>query len=273
MCEFCAMHGAGKKWYLNARNFSKELAESDFVHDFLEGYFSREIAPGSLKVEEYLSSPIEDGEIEKVNARYNKYLRHQVINTEEVLQVLKLASIQTEDHERTVVRFPCICRYADYGSDPDLACYGIAFTNEYTKRFPKYLGGGHQYVSTDEAVEHLENLISEQPIVHAVSALGVPYVGMICNCDMNVCRPYLHRVRLGIDAPFNKGHFAATIDNQKCVGCGTCVNVCPFKLPELPNDSSLASIDGEACYGCGVCVRDCPEGAISLIPIERESGF
>lgn len=273
VCEYCAMHGAGKKWYFNARNFSKELAKSDFVRDFCEGYFSREITPGFWKAKEYLSSPIKDGEIEKVDSYYKRFLHHQVISTEEAIQVIRLASVQTEDHEQTVVRLPCICRYAEYGSDPDLACYGIAFTDEYTKRFPKYLEGGHQYVSPDEAVDHLEKLIGEQPIVHAISALGVPYLGMLCNCDMNVCHPYLHHLRLGIDSPFHKGHFTAEVDEQKCASCGTCESVCPFKVPILPKDSSVAVIDSEACYGCGVCIRNCPEGAISLIPASRKTGF
>ena len=25
MCDYCVQHGAGKRWYLNARNLSKEL--------------------------------------------------------------------------------------------------------------------------------------------------------------------------------------------------------------------------------------------------------
>jgi NAD-dependent dihydropyrimidine dehydrogenase PreA subunit len=267
------MHGAGKKWYYNARNFSKELATSDLVRDFCEGYFSEDIVPSSWNPKEYLSRPIKDGETEKVKSYYLKYFHHQVITTEEAFQVIKLASTQTEDSERTVVRLPCICRYAGYGSDPDLACYGIAFTDEYTKRFPKYLGGGHQYVSPDEAIEHLEKMIAEKPIVHAIAALGVPYLGMLCNCDMKVCQPYMRRLRLGIDAPFHKGHFVAEIDEQKCVSCGTCESVCPFKVPTLPNDSSVAVIDNEACFGCGVCVQNCPEGAISLILASRKTGF
>ena len=272
LCEYCALHGAGKKWYQNAENISKKLARSDLVKDFCEGYFSRERVANTWNPSEYLFLPVEENEREQINNRYKKYLHHQVVSSEEAFDILKLANYHTDDHEHTVVRLPCVCRYTGYGSDPDLSCFGIAFTDEYTRKFPKYLGGTHRYVSTGEAVESLEMMISDNPIVHAVSALGVPYLGMLCNCDMSVCRPYYHRLRLGINSPFYKGHNAAQIDRQKCVNCGKCQEVCPFDVPYTCNDGTVV-IDAELCYGCGVCVRNCPENAIHLLIAIRKTGY
>ena len=139
-----------------------------------------------------------------------------------MLQVLKLSSIETEGHERSVLRLPCICRHAALGKEKKLHCFGIAFTDMYTQRFPNYLGGKHEYMTADEAAEIMQTMAEEESVVHAVYALGVPYVGMICNCDMNVCTPYLHRRRLGISEPFHKGHYITVVNEQKCVGCGNC---------------------------------------------------
>lgn len=36
MCDWCMKHGAGGKWYLNARNYSYELAESMNLQAYLE---------------------------------------------------------------------------------------------------------------------------------------------------------------------------------------------------------------------------------------------
>ncbi|TFG26604.1 4Fe-4S dicluster domain-containing protein [Candidatus Thorarchaeota archaeon] len=274
MCEYCTRHGSGKRWYENARNFSKELASTDYVIDFNDRYFVREPKPGSRVILEYDSTrPIDVEERSKVDTYYKKYLHHQVVTHDEATSVLRLAGNLTEDHEKTIVALPCICRYAVYGKDKSNACFGIAFSHEYTKRFPDYLGGNHQYLSVDEAQEHLENLITNEDLVHAVSALGVPYIGMLCNCDMKVCSPYYQRVRLGIDSPFHKGHSAAFIDASKCTQCGTCQEVCSFNVPIISDDESIMTINPESCFGCGVCVKHCPEDAIVLEPFERKLGF
>ena len=58
------------------------------------------------------------------------------------------------------------------------------------------------------------------------------------------------------------------IDPAKCLGCGTCLEVCVFKGREIVNGK--ATIDPEFCLGCGRCVDVCPNGAIS-IEIEDQS--
>jgi heterodisulfide reductase subunit A-like polyferredoxin len=52
------------------------------------------------------------------------------------------------------------------------------------------------------------------------------------------------------------------IDHTKCVGCGTCLEICVFKGREILEEK--ATIDPELCLGCGRCVEVCPEGAISI---------
>ena len=32
MCQFCMQHGAGKKWYLSAQNYSDKLALENYRH-------------------------------------------------------------------------------------------------------------------------------------------------------------------------------------------------------------------------------------------------
>jgi NAD-dependent dihydropyrimidine dehydrogenase PreA subunit len=276
MCDFCASHGHGKKWYLNARNYAKELATSQYVKEFCESYFGREVKPGNpnepKSVLQKANIPTPE-EVAKVDFRYRKFLHHQVISTAETLEILQLAGQTTEDHEATVVLLPCICRYRIQGSDPDLHCFGIAFTSEYTKRFPRYCGGGYRYISTEAAYEILERMITEEPIVHAISALGVPYLGMLCNCDMNVCSPYFSRIQFEITSPFYKAHHRAKVDSQKCVGCGTCQESCPFDVAKVNPNTNLADIDLKACFGCEICIRNCPEEAISLIGVDESIGY
>ncbi|MFW9890952.1 MAG: 4Fe-4S binding protein [Candidatus Thorarchaeota archaeon] len=276
MCEYCVQHGSGKRWYENARNFSKELATSEYVKEFCDSYFGRDVKPGSVEIDakpEFKTPESFELERQKIDHRYKKYLHHQVVTTDEAKSILKLASEQTEEHERTVVRIPCICRHVVSGSDENLHCYGIAFTNEYTRHFPKYLGGGHDYVSAETAIHMLDEMVEREKTVHAISALGVPYLGLLCNCDMKICQPYLKRVTFEVDRAFHKGHYAASVDLQKCSDCGTCETVCPFNAASLRPSESGASIDLESCFGCGVCINRCSEGAISLVEAPRTTGF
>jgi heterodisulfide reductase subunit A len=55
----------------------------------------------------------------------------------------------------------------------------------------------------------------------------------------------------------------AFIDPDKCVGCATCVHVCPYQAPQI-NEFNKAEIQGSVCMGCGSCTSECPARAITL---------
>ena len=51
------------------------------------------------------------------------------------------------------------------------------------------------------------------------------------------------------------------VDTKLCIGCGTCVKVCPVDVFELKD--KLAVIKG-LCMGCSYCETECPVLAISV---------
>jgi len=55
---------------------------------------------------------------------------------------------------------------------------------------------------------------------------------------------------------------AAVVDNEKCSGCGECVQACPLDAIEMVEDK--AKVDEETCGDCGACIDACPNEAISL---------
>ena len=52
------------------------------------------------------------------------------------------------------------------------------------------------------------------------------------------------------------------VDPKKCVGCGTCLDVCVFAARKIINGKAV--IDQERCLGCGRCEQVCPNGAINI---------
>lgn len=54
----------------------------------------------------------------------------------------------------------------------------------------------------------------------------------------------------------------AKVSPDLCVGCLTCVRVCPFEIPVINNDN-VAYINGD-CQSCGICVVECPANAIGF---------
>ncbi len=52
------------------------------------------------------------------------------------------------------------------------------------------------------------------------------------------------------------------VDEDLCVGCGECLEVCVFKGMEIIDE--IAKINQERCLGCGRCESTCPNEAISI---------
>ncbi len=52
-----------------------------------------------------------------------------------------------------------------------------------------------------------------------------------------------------------------SIDKEKCIGCGACIDVCPFGALVMAGDVAAVT---DKCTACGACLDVCPFGAISL---------
>jgi heterodisulfide reductase subunit A len=73
-----------------------------------------------------------------------------------------------------------------------------------------------------------------------------------------------------------RGTAPSQVDAAQCVGCDTCVTMCPFaaitlvdrpegaaRPAEAKDDGKLAVIDPQSCLACGICAANCPEMAIA----------
>mgnify|MGYP006288679427 CR=1 FL=1 len=83
---------------------------------------------------------------------------------------------------------------------------------------------------------------------------------VLADCDVDA--PNLH---LLLNPEVNnssifKSNKLAIKDQEKCIDCGVCYDVCRFNAVDPVN----YEIDEYKCEGCGVCVAMCPEDALSL---------
>lgn len=121
MCEFCVQHGEGKKWYLQAKNYSEELWNEErkrYMADFyprLEenvindlGGLDKLIATDPVAADAMRALLVE---------KYKKEHYGQVIPLEDVEQILDMSLI--------VVRFPCACRSLTKGRFDARYCFGV----------------------------------------------------------------------------------------------------------------------------------------------------
>ena len=53
------------------------------------------------------------------------------------------------------------------------------------------------------------------------------------------------------------------IDQEECIGCAICVEVCPMGVFLMVGDKAVV-MRPEACNSCGICVENCPVDVITL---------
>jgi len=63
---------------------------------------------------------------------------------------------------------------------------------------------------------------------------------------------------------------AVVVDTDRCLGCRTCVQVCPFGAPSV--DRRLGAAEKcDLCDGAPICAEFCPTGALMVVAAEEEA--
>jgi NAD-dependent dihydropyrimidine dehydrogenase PreA subunit len=61
-----------------------------------------------------------------------------------------------------------------------------------------------------------------------------------------------------------------TLDSERCIGCGICVDACPLKILALEGGLCIMT-DPARCLECGTCIRECPQDAITIPGVKVSS--
>ena len=266
MCQFCVQHGDGKKWYLEASTYSQDLDQDlkrrEYLIDFVRGFGdNRDWMARRLPLFDRAPAPIRGVGAALFTRTMKKNHYGQPVPIEECEQIFDIAT--------SIVRLPCPCRY--HAGKPDEG-YCLAITTKpidavLEEAFASYDAGPDvakfQRLTKAEALQLLRRA-EDQGLMHSVWTFVSPFIGAICNCNLDSgCLAMDLTVTHDLPVMF-KGEYIALVDADACLGCTACVERCPFGAIAMDPATQLAVIDREACYGCGTCRSGCAFDAIAL---------
>ena len=236
MCEFCHKHGDGKKWYLQAKNYSVDLLR-DAERKMFHGRICRVVrerggAPAGA-VREAAPRPAPRAVVHHAADR--------AADEEDSLRadraVEDLAAIF--DIANSIVRIPCVCRKAMLGKSPAycMAISTIPVLYDPIKKAFMTAGKDAPLFSGPE-VSSVEKLTKESAVallrdfekdglVHSVWTFKTPFIGGICNCDRSGCMA-MRAFEAGINV-FFRAEYIAEVNKDLCKGCRTCVKQCQLR--------------------------------------------
>ena len=111
-----------------------------------------------------------------------------------------------------------------------------------------------------------------------------PYATAIAEglADINQCPPGNEEgiqklaTLLGVKPkPLNTTHglpkpkSVALIDEETCIGCTFCIQVCPVDAI-VGASKKLHTVIGTECTGCELCIAPCPVDCITILPLKKE---
>lgn len=97
------------------------------------------------------------------------------------------------------------------------------------------------------------------------AAAFVRFAAARAAADCDVDAPNLHLVvqpTAAAEVSDFLGGDKASIDKEKCIGCGACLAKCRFEAITVTD--GVYAVNEYACEGCGVCAYVCPHEAVTL---------
>lgn len=262
MCEFCKQHGEGKKWYLNAKNYSKELYEElkvkDRIHEIVSSF--EEMMTSGIGVSEMLRNA------DPVSFETMKPDLEQQMKGESWGQIIPLEDAkQIFDMSISIVRLPCMCRNMLQGQADARFEFGVfMFQPDIIPHslYPDF--DGKFDVVTKEEAKKLATEFEHDGMMHSVWTFKPPFITSVCHCTSHDCMGLRSRLRWDLNAEA-KAEYVATIDYEKCIGCRECMRLCNFGAVTYSSSLKKCFINQFQCWGCGICRSECAAGAISLL--------
>jgi len=267
MCYLCEQFGEGDLWYLNPKNYARNMYKLRKPGEGFKG------AEAGLETGEHtgptqidLIDAIDRGDEEDI-ARIREALNNikgagqegQVIPLKDAEKVMDLCTC--------IGIMACACRKGtraiDERSEHDYTCMGMGTGMLKWERWPERYKGGVKFLTPAEAKEWNREM-DKKGFCHLLMIFEPPFIGGFCQCDYPDCGLTRTAVDFGVGGLL-KSHYVAQVDYDVCNGCGVCAQRCQWGALKFEVTTQKANVDQFKCYGCGLCETGCPRGAIKLL--------
>jgi Pyruvate/2-oxoacid:ferredoxin oxidoreductase delta subunit len=261
-------HGEGKKWYLEAKNYSEDLLNDIRRQKFIKEFFTEteKLKTDAERLERLDKAPwfIKHFIRWRLGNYHKKNHLGQVVPIEDIKRIFEFTN--------SIVRVTCLCRHITHGKEKG-CCYGISMGPNGGKFYELlqaensgFFNGpdpkGLETVSREEAFAAFKEHELEG-LCHTVWTFVSPFIGGICNCDRPDCLAVKATINHGIRSVL-RAEYVAERNPDLCSGCRQCMRACQFGSISYSAASKKVIIDQRLCYGCGICRAVCEKDAITL---------
>jgi len=285
MCRHCVKFGDGKKWYLNPKNYTNEVIDSELTKVQMETNMvgqllglkgtMREIATTAKRFQydvgfgEHIDDAFPDLNDEMAHTLREGFpdlidlaIGGQVVPLEDAEKIIDLSP-------GDIFVIPCLCRKY-YGGKEKMCCMFPSPGGEELQKNVSW-DTPNKMVSKEEAKEMLREF-DKEGLFHGIFWCPAPIPSMICNCEYPYCIALRARLHYDIVDTYRKGEYVSLVDPNKCNGCDgapLCQVKCTFGALKYSPTSGKVGTNQFQCWGCGICRTACPNNAITLIPREE----
>lgn len=268
MCEFCVKHGEGKKWYLQAKNYSEDLLSDarrrTSIIDFLSAPDRLRYSVAQLERLDKLPSFIRTTISHLVTRKMKRSHFGQVVPIEDIEAIFGMVN--------SITRLACVCRSITLNQERRY-CYAVSMGPDggrlkdiFEGLDKTFFGGpdgaGLERLDREEALAAMKGH-EREGLCHTVWTFETPFIAAICNCDRTDCLGLRSTLTHGVRVLFRSEYIAA-IDQGLCTGCRECMRLCQFGALSFSAARKQVVIDKRLCYGCGICRSACARHALSL---------
>lgn len=278
MCDLCMKHGAGGKWYLNAKHYSDKIAEQYNLRDFLLEQYKNFEQVSMRKVHGFnavgldyrLRMPVIGRIIKNIagNMLHNtrppsdpfKPEGHigQVVPLEDAIAILEECAAEP------IIEKNCMCRYMSRGIK-EACCINFGVMSEIISKLPRFIPEkGKFHLTRKEAVDRFI-AHNKKGYIGTIWFGPFPYINNLCSCENPECAGIRPRFDFGIMS-IHKAEYVIQLNHGRCDDCRACIQKCPFKAIEINPLNKNVKVNLDKCYGCGVCRHVCPNDALYLCP-------
>ena len=159
----------------------------------------------------------------------------KAIETENESVDLEHISYWLSKYEGKYAKSMCSCRASraklgeGCGDDAESWCIGVGDMADYIVETQR-----GEYITKDEALEIFKKA-EDNGFVHQITNIdGEQKIFGICNCNVNVCNA-LRTSQLFNTPNLSRSAYVASVESEKCVACGRCVENCPAVCGRICN--------------------------------------